>query len=57
MTADDERFQYHGSGCQHVDCQRRSLEIVVARFQNRQRYERKPKPKIDFNPLDVRINW
>ena len=54
---DDERFEYHGSGCQHPDCQRLVLEIAVARLQNRQRYERKPKPKIDFNPLDVRINW
>ena len=58
MTRGDdvERFEYHGPSCWHDDCQRRSLEIVIARFKERERYERK-KAKIDFNPLDVRFTW
>jgi hypothetical protein len=56
MTEQEQRFEYHGPSCWHDDCQRRSLEIVIAHFKERERYERK-KTKIDFNPLDVRFTW
>jgi hypothetical protein len=49
MTVDDERFGYHGSGCQHTACRHETAELAVARVKERQRYELKT--RVDFDPL------
>jgi len=55
MTVDDERFGYHGSGCQHPACRHETAELAVARVKERQRYERKT--RVDFDPLTVEFKW
>jgi len=56
VTEQAQRFEYHGSGCEHPACRRETAELAVAHFKARERYERK-KAKTDFDPLAVRFAW
>jgi hypothetical protein len=55
VTAPDYEPLHEPGACTRCD-EVRALLTAIRRSKYRDRYD-KPRAKVDFNPLDVRINW